>query len=269
MVNKSLKHIDPMSNYQQIRSSIDDGVVVITLCNPPVNAFSRTLSDELTHCLDVISENDSVRSVVLIGEGKVFCAGADLKGRAGIIKHAGDLTAHLRRSRECFHAIRECSKPVIAALNGPALGAGLVLAASADILITSEKGSLGLPEIDVGLMGGAGHASRLFSHSMLRTMALTGYRVSASELYRLGVVNSVFSQDDLLPEALAIARVIADKSPLAIRLSKQTLNAIEDMSLRDAYRYEQDMTMALGKSEDAREAQRAFLEKRKPIFQSR
>ncbi len=255
-----------MTEYKQIRVQTEAGVGIVTLDNSPVNAFSKIMSDELTHCFDSLSEALDIRAVVLIGKGKVFCAGADLKGRAGIIKDQGDLTAHLRRSRECFHAIRECSKPVVAALNGPALGAGLVLAASADILIASETASLGLPEIDVGLMGGAGHASRLFSHSMLRTMALTGYRVPAAELFRLGVINCVVSYEGLLPRAIEFANSIAGKSPLAVQLSKQTLNAIEDMSLRDAYRYEQDMTIALGKTRDAKEAQQAFLEKRQPVF---
>jgi len=255
-----------MTTYSQIKLQLDGGVAVVTLNNPPVNAFSRVLSDELTHCLDLLSETDTTQAIVLIGEGRVFCAGADLKGRASVVKGPGDLTAHLRRSRECFHAIRECSKPMIAALNGPALGAGLVLAASADIIVASQTASLGLPEIDVGLMGGAGHASRLFSHSMLRTMALTGYRVPADELYRLGVVNSVVPTEELLPVAVELARKIAGKSPLAIKLSKQTLNAIEDMTLRDAYRYEQDMTVALGKTQDSQEAQKAFLEKRAPVF---
>ena len=255
--------------YTQIIVEMIGHVGLIKLNYPPVNAYSRTLSDELTACLDLFSETDAIRSVVLTGEGKIFCAGADLKGRSAVIKGPGDLTAHLRRSRECFHAIRECAKPVIAAINGPALGAGLVLAASADILIASEKAVLGLPEIDVGLMGGAKHARRLFGHSMLRQMALTGYRVKADELLRLGVVNQVVPPEDLLSAALALAGTIADKSPLAVCLAKQTLNAIEDMTLRDGYRYEQDMTAAISKTEDAKEAQRAFLEKRPPVFQGR
>jgi len=134
------------------------------------------------------------------------------------------------------------------------------------ILICSENGSLGLPEIDVGLLGGCKHAQRLFPHSTLRMMALTGYRVPAAELYRLGIVLKVTTQGELLSEALAIASNIASKSPLSIQLTKQTMNAIEDMSLRDGYRYEQDMTATIAKTADAKEAQRAFLEKREPKF---
>jgi enoyl-CoA hydratase/carnithine racemase len=128
---------------------------------------------------------------------------------------------------------------------------------------------LGLPEIDVGLLGGCSHAGRLFPHSLLRRMALTGYRVPGPELYRLGVVEACVPPEQLMETALGIARTIAQKSPLSVRLAKQTLNAIEDMSLRDGYRYEQDMTAAIAKTEDAREAQRAFLEKRPPVFVGR
>lgn len=261
-----MSNTHPLSQLTQLNVEIDQHVAILRMNYAPVNALSRTLSDELTYALDYISETDDIRSVILTGEGKVFCAGADLKGRADVIKSPGDLQAHSRRTRECFHAIRECNKPVIAAINGAALGAGLAMVASADILIASEKGSIGLPEIDVGLLGGCSHAQRLFGHSTLRLMAFTGYRVPADELYRLGIVVSVSTPDNLMADALKIAKTIAAKSPLSIKLSKQTLNAIEEMSLRDGYRYEQDMTAAIAKTDDAKEAQRAFLEKRTAVF---
>jgi enoyl-CoA hydratase len=222
----------------QLKVVIADHVATLTLNAPPVNALTRVLNDELTLALDRISELDEVRAVVLTGEGKVFCAGADLKGRAENIRGPGDLAAHSRRTRECFHAIRECAKPVVAAINGAALGSGLAMVASADILVASEKASLGLPEVDVGLLGGCRHAMRLFGHSRL-------------------------------PTAMEIATAIASKSPVSTRLGKHTLNVIEDMSLRDGYRYEQDMTALIGKTDDAREAQLAFREKRAPVFTGR
>jgi enoyl-CoA hydratase/carnithine racemase len=258
-----------MNDFLQLKVSIDAHVATLSLNSPPVNALTRVLNDELTLALDRICEMDDIRAVVLTGEGKVFCAGADLKGRAETIKGPGDLPAHSRRTRECFHAIRECAKPVVVAINGSALGSGLAMVASADILIASEKASLGLPEIDVGLLGGARHAMRLFGHSRLRRMALTGYRVDGPELYRLGIVEACVAPDDLMPAALELARAIASKSPVATRMSKHTLNTIEDMSLRDGYRYEQDMTAAIAKTEDAKEAQAAFREKRAPVFSGR
>ncbi|HEU0203412.1 MAG TPA: enoyl-CoA hydratase/isomerase family protein [Burkholderiaceae bacterium] len=258
-----------LNDFTELKVQIDGHVAILTMDSPPVNALTRVLNDELTAALDRISELDDIRAVILTGAGKVFCAGADLKGRAENIKGPGDLPAHSRRTRECFHAIRECAKPVVAAINGAALGSGLAMVASADILIASEKASLGLPEVDVGLLGGCRHAMRLFSHSRLRRMALTGYRVPGAELYRLGVVEACTSPEELLPAALEIARTIASKSPIATRMGKHTLNTIEDMSLRDGYRYEQGMTAIIAKTEDAKEAQLAFKEKRQPVFKGR
>ena len=258
-----------MDDLTQLRVSIADHIATLTMDSPPVNALTRVLNDELTLALDRISELDDVRVVVLTGAGKVFCAGADLKGRAEMIKGPGDLLAHSRRTRECFHAIRECAKPVIAAINGAALGSGLAMVASSDILVASDKTSLGMPEVDVGLLGGCRHAMRLVSHSRLRRMALTGYRMSGPELYRLGIVEACVSPEELLPTALELATTIASKSPISTRMIKHTLNTIEDMSLRDGYRYEQDMTAAISKTDDAKEAQLAFKEKRSPVFTGR
>ena len=258
-----------MNDLTQLKVNVEQHIATVTLANPPVNALSRVLNDDLTLALDRISELDDIRVVVLTGEGKVFCAGADLKGRADVIKGPGDLPAHSRRTRECFHAIRECAKPVIAAINGPALGAGLAIVASCDILIASEKATIALPEVDVGLLGGGRHAMRLFGHSRLRRMMLTGYRVPAAELYRLGVIEECTSAEELMPKALELAAVIASKSPVSTRMGKHTLNVVEELSLRDGYRYEQDQTAAIAKTEDAKEAQAAFREKRAPVFKGR
>jgi enoyl-CoA hydratase len=258
-----------MDDLTQLKVSIADHVATLTMSAPPVNALTRTLNDELTLALDRMSELDDVRAVILTGEGKVFCAGADLKGRADVIKGPGDLPAHSRRTRECFHAIRECAKPVIVAINGAALGSGLAMVASSDIIVASRTASLGLPEVDVGLLGGCRHAMRLFGHSRLRRMALTGLRIDGAELYRLGIAEACTAPEDLLPAACEIAKAIASKSPVSTRMGKHTLNVIEDMSLRDGYRYEQDMTAQIGKTEDAREAQLAFKEKRAPVFKGR
>lgn len=255
-----------LDQLSQIEVRIEEHIARVTLHNPPVNALSRQMNDELTWVMDYLGEVNDARVIVLDAAGKVFCAGADLKGRADVIKGPGDMSAHSRRTREAFHSIRECAKPVIVALNGPALGAGLAIVASADLIVVSDKASLGMPEIDVGLMGGCSHAMRLFSHAQLREMALTGKRMGGEELYRLGVVNRLVDSDQVLPEAMALAATIAAKSPASIRLTKHTMNTIEDMSLRDGYRYEQDMTAAIAKTDDAIEAKKAFLEKRPPVF---
>ena len=255
--------------YRALDVTIADGVATILLANQPVNALSTDMMNELSWVLDRISETPEVRAVVLSGQGKIFCAGADLKSRGETIKGPGDLPQHSRRTRECFHAIRECAKPVVGAINGAALGAGLAIVASCDILIAASTAVVGLPEINVGLLGGGRHGMRLFGHSRLRRMMLTGLRVDGDELYRLGIVEAAVPADALMDRAMELARELASKSPLATVLAKQTLNAIEDMSLRDGYRYEQDMTAAIAKTEDAQEARRAFLEKRAPVFQGK
>jgi len=248
-----------------IKLAVADGIAVVTMDNPPVNAQNAQFNLEIATVFDVLSDRKDVRVAVLTGAGKVFSAGADMKSRAGL-SEAGERSQHSRRVRESFHAIRECAKPVIGALNGPALGAGLAVAASCDILVAAEEASLGLPEIDVGLLGGGRHTQRLFGHSTLRRMMLTGYRVPGPELHRLGIIEACVPRAELMERALALAREIAGKSPAAIRLAKQALNTIEDMSLRDGYRHEQSLTAQLAEHPDAKEAAAAFLEKRRPVF---
>jgi enoyl-CoA hydratase/carnithine racemase len=259
----------PDYRFETLRVELKDHVATVWLSHPPVNAVNTQMILDLTLAMDQLGDDPAVRCIILTGEGRVFCAGADLKNRGQMLDQPGGLPQHSRRTREFFHAIRECPKPVIAALNGPALGAGLAIVASCDILVAAENASLALPEVDVGLLGGVKHAQRLFSHSRLRRMMLTGMRVPAAELYRLGVVEACVPGEQLLDEAGAIAKQIAAKSPVSVQLMIQTANAIEDMSLRDGYRYEQDMTAQVAKSEDAREARQAFLEKRAPVFTGR
>jgi len=245
---------------------VNDFIAVATMNNPPVNAQNRQFHEDMMAAFDSLGDRDDVRVVVLTGAGKCFSAGADIKAKVGTTPAPGDHWQHSRRARECFHSIVECRKPVIGAINGPALGAGLAVAASCDILIASEAASVGLPEIDVGLLGGGRHSMRLFGHSRTRRMMLTGYRMPGPELYRLGVVEACVAPDQLMTEALSLAATIAAKSPVAIKLAKHALNTIEEMSLRDGYRFEQNMTGELGNYADSKEAMLAFLEKRDPIF---
>lgn len=252
-----------------ITCDIEGHIALVTMNNPPVNAQSPAFKDGMTEIFDRISDLSDVRVAVLTGAGRVFSAGADIKNRAGRERQPGEQWAHSRDGREMFHSIVECRKPVIGALNGPALGAGLAVAASCDILVTAEKGSLGLPEIDVGLLGGGRHAMRLFGHSLTRRMMLTGYRVPGPELYRLGIVEACVPSEELMDVAMGFATEIASKSPIATVLAKHALNTIEDMSLRDGYRFEQNMTAELGKYEDSKEAMLAFAEKRPPVFKGR
>ncbi len=256
-------------NTETVKCLVQDYIALVTMDSPPVNAQGRQFHEDMQHVFDTISDIDDVRVAVLTGAGKHFSAGAEIKNRAKQERGPGEGWGHSRRARECFHAIVECKKPVIGAINGVALGAGLAVAASCDILFAAESTRMGLPEIDVGLLGGGRHTMRLFGHSRTRRMMFTGYRVPGPELYRLGIVEACVPDDKLLETAMELAREIAAKSPIAMRLAKHSLNTIEAMSLRDGYRFEQGMTAELSQYEDSKEAMLAFSEKRAPVFKNR
>ncbi len=249
-----------------IRLDIQDHIAVVTMDAPPVNAVSPEFMQEMIRAIDSLNDLDDVRVAVLTGAGKVFCAGADIKARAGQQFEPGDRWAASRLAREMSYAMIECKKPIIAAINGAALGAGLGIAASCDILLCSDNAVIGLPEVDVGLMGGGRHTMRICGHSLTRRMMMTGYRVPAQELYRRGIVEACVPREELMPLAMDMARQIAGKSPIATRMAKQAASTIENMTLRDGYRFEQNLTAELSKSADSREAMRAFAEKRAPVF---
>ncbi len=251
---------------KHVKTDIANNIAVVTLDAPPVNAVTMDLLREVIATFDSFNDLDEVRAVVLTGAGKVFCAGVDIKSRVNAVYEPGERLANARLAREMSYSMIECKKPIIAAINGPALGAGLGLVVSSDILVCSENASLGLPEIDVGLMGGGKHAMRIFGHSLTRRMMFTGYRVPGPELYRLGIVEACLPREDLMPYAMEMAALIASKSPVASRTAKHAASTIENMTLRDGYRFEQNLTAELGKTEDSKESMRAFAEKRKPVF---
>lgn len=245
---------------------VEDGIAVVTFNRPPVNAQNKKLREEIVWVFDSISGRDDIRVAILTGSGSVFSAGADIKERASLVNEPGDYIRHNRITRESFFVMTDCAKPVIAAINGAAIGAGYAVAASCDILIASENAWVQMPELDRGLAGGAKFLAQHFSRSMSRLLFFTGRKIDANELYRLGVIDMLTSAEDLMPEAMKIAREIAAKSPLAIAKAKASFNTAESMPHRDGYRYEQTVTYELSKSEDALEARTAFLEKREPHY---
>ena len=248
-----------------IKLEIRDRIAVVTLDNPPVNALSTEGQVQIYETFDSLHEQDEALVAIFTGAGqRAFCAGADIRARLdGDARFPED---HGRRAREAFNSIYECPIPVIGAINGPALGAGLALAASCDYLIASENANFALPEIDVGLMGGARHLGRLFPQGVTRRLHYTADRLPAAEAYRLGAVHKVVPSDQLMDAAMEEARIIAAKMPMGVRFAKEGLNMIEWMDLKNGYRFEQTRTAILRKTDDAVEAKRAFLERRAPVF---
>jgi len=254
---------------------VADHVATVTLDRPPVNAVDRATMAEIRDAFRGLDDDREVRAAIFTAAGdRAFMAGADLRNVGESAAPADELPATLvtdppRVSRDAMWAIVDCAVPVIGAINGPALGAGVAFAACCDILIAAEGATFGAPEINVGLLGASAHLTRLVGRYKAREMYFTGERVDARELHRLGAVRAVVPRDRLLEEARALAAELASKSPIALRLAKEAMNRIEDMPLAEAYRTEQDYTARLNTFEDAAEARAAFAEKREPVWRWR
>jgi enoyl-CoA hydratase len=256
-------------NLETVRLDVSDDVATVTIDRPPVNAQNQKAREELMRVFDAISDRDDVRVAILTATGKIFSAGADVKERVNLVKEPGDYIRNNRLVREHFYAISDCTKPVICAANGPGFGAGFALMLACDIMLASDDAYFVMPELDVGLAGGARFLMDHFGKSMARLIYFTGRRIPAAELYRLGVITACVPRDRLMDEAMQIAREIAAKSPVAVRQVKRAFNVVEEMPSRDGYRFEQTVTVELSHTEDAKEAQRAFVEKRKPVFKGK
>lgn len=254
---------------EHLKFDVEDGVATVAFDRPPVNAQNRRTREELIWVFDTISGRDDIRAAILTGNGHVFSAGADIKERSQLVAEPGTFFSHNRVTRESFFAMADCAKPVIAAINGPAIGAGYAAAACCDILLASEEAWIQMPELDRGLAGGAKFLTQHFSRSTSRLLFFTGRKMGADELLRQGVVSDVVPGPELLPLARRIAAEIAAKSPIAMRKAKAAFNTVEEMPHRDGYRFEQTVTYELSHTADALEARNAFLEKRAPRFEGR
>ncbi len=258
-----------LEGIERFRVTVEDGVATVLMTAPPVNAQDRRFRDEQVRVFDVLSDDPAVRAVVLTGEGRAFSAGADLRERPNLVGEAGAYPRHNRAVRAGFDAVMECAKPVVAAVNGAAIGAGCVLALCCDILVVAEEAFLAMTEVDVGLAGGVRHVLRHFGQSDARLMIYTARRITGPELLRMNVASVCVPQARVVEEATAIARSIAGKSPGAVLAAKRGFAMTEEMPLRDGYRYEQSQTVMLSTTEDTKEAQLAFKEKRAPVFRGR
>jgi enoyl-CoA hydratase len=238
-------------------------VALVTLDRPPVNALDRETREAMLRVFDRLEANADVNSIVLTAKGRVFCAGADIKEKEALAySEAENYVRANRLTRDVFFCILDSSKPVIAAVQGAALGAGCVLAACCDIIFAADTAVFALPEIDVGQGGGASFLQRILPPSKVRRMMLTGERVPAAELYRLGAVEACPPEVELLPVALTMASVIAAKSSAAVRRIRGSFSTVEALDPREGYRVEQIYTTELSRSPEAAAARRAFFDQR-------
>jgi enoyl-CoA hydratase len=240
-------------------------IVVVTLDRPPVNALTLAMYGEIADRFEALGARMDVHCAVLTGAGaKAFCAGLDLhEFLAATPEQDPERAAIVRRT---FSALRHCAIPVVGAINGPALGAGCVLASVCDIRIAAQNATFGLPEVNVGRCGGAAHIGRHLPQGLLRKMFFTGRPITADEALRAGLVQEVVAPGELMAKAMELAGVIAEKAPLGLRIGKKAMNEVEFMPVEEGYAREQSYSTELMHTADAREAVRAVVEKRAPVF---
>jgi len=248
--------------------SIAEHIAEVRMQRAPVNAQNPDFRRECIAVFDDLGTRDDVRVIILTGNGKTFSAGADLTDRPDP-SHPADYLAHNRLVRDAFDAILTCPKPVIAAIDGPAIAAGFVLASVCDILLIADDTWISMPEVKVGLAGGVRHTQRHFGSSDARLAMFTGRRIPASELYRMNVVSSCVPREQLLPHAHEIAREIVANAPLAVEAAKRSFLVGEELAVHSGYSFEQSQTARLASSRDFAEATAAFSEKRAPRFEGR
>ena len=233
-----------------------------------LNALNGQVMDELCAALESLDRDDAIRVLVVTGNERAFAAGADIGEMAG----ASPIDM-LRTNRIAqWDRVRRIGKPVIAAVAGWCLGGGCELAMALDLIVAAESAKFGQPEINIGVIPGAGGTQRLtraVGKSVAMEMILTGEPIDAREAHRLGLVARVVPNELVVEDALTLAGKIATKSPLALRLAKEAVNAAYEMSLTDALAHERRLFYLLFASEDQKEGMAAFLEKRDPNFTGR
>lgn len=253
----------------------DQAIGVMTLNRPEaLNAMTPEMLDRMGELMGEMESRGEVRVLILTAAGeKAFCVGADLKGRAQEYEGDGAGPDPLgERVRRVFGQLEALPFPVIAAVNGYALGGGLELALACDLRVAAEGARFGLPEAKVGSMPGAGGTQRLtrtIGPARAKELMFTGEFVDAAEAHRIGLVNKVFPREGLMEGARALARTIASRAPLSLRAVKAAVNLCQDVSLEAGLAFERTAHAVLRGSRDRREGIQAFLEKREPNFVGR
>ena len=248
--------------------TIDDSIAIITIDNPPMNPLTTELRDQLLVILDELdSKKDEIKVGILTGKGKAFMAGADIKSFPELTQEKAK--ARLKKGRQLYLKVEQFERPVLCAINGYCLGAGLELAMCCDIRIASSKAQLGQPEINVGIIPGGGGTQRLprlIGAGIAKELIYTGKFITADEAARIGLVNKVAEPERLMDEAMEMATLISSKPPLGIRAAKEAINRGLNMTLLEGLELEAYHWSYLCGTEDQKEGARAFIEKRKPVF---
>jgi enoyl-CoA hydratase len=255
--------------FSSLIESLDDGIEIITFNrSKALNALNSALLEELSAALDSVAGNEDIRVLVITGAGdKAFVAGADIKEMAGLSALQAKHFAH--KGQSVINKIVALPIPVMAAVNGYALGGGLEIALACDFIYAAESASLGLPETTLGLIpgfGGTQRLPRLIGPNHAKELIYTGKIITAAEALAIGLVNRVVAPGALLENVMETARTMAAKGRISLRAAKEAVNNGLDTNLNTGLKMEQDGFAICMISEDAREGTQAFIEKRPPVF---
>jgi len=255
--------------------TVEHGVATLTFNRPErMNALSTPIMEGLLQGLPRLAGDPAVRVIVLTGAGRAFCAGGDVKSMAegGERRSAAEATAHLRSRMEVSRILHELPKPTIAMINGPAAGAGLAFALACDLRIAGASASLVTAFVKVGLsgdFGGSFFLTRLVGTAKARELYFTGRPIDAQEALSLGLVNRVVADDQLGDATMELAKSLAQGPHIALSLMKRNMNCAEAAGLAELLDVEAVNMVQATRTEDHREAAKAFVEKRAPVFVGR
>ncbi|MBN2283871.1 MAG: enoyl-CoA hydratase/isomerase family protein [Deltaproteobacteria bacterium] len=254
------------------RYDVDEkGIAILKIDNPPLNAIDEDVLNDLERSLRDIADDPAVKVVIITGEGMAFIAGADIK-KMQEINTASEAESMAERGQSILNLIEHSQKPVIAAINGLALGGGTELALACHIRIGAQSAQMGLPEVRLGILpgfGGTQRSARLLGSAKAMELMLTGAFIGMAEAEKIGLVNAVVPDASLLEEAGKLAGKIASKGQLAVRAIVTAVVEGLKMPLAEGLKMERTLLGRLAESADKKEGVAAFIEKRKPVFMDR
>ena len=257
--------------FENLKYEVKDGIAYVTVNRPKsLNALSKEVLSELDEALDKINEDPEVKIAILTGEGRAFVAGADISQMVNLTGIEGQ--EMMKQGARVMNHIEDIDKPVIAAVNGFALGGGCELAMACDIRIASEKAKFGQPEVNLGIIpgfGGTQRLPRLVGKGMGKYLIMTAEYIDAQEAYRIGLVEKVVAPEDLIAECEKVAKTIMSKAPIAIKAAKIAVNNGVMLDVKTGVALEGEACGAPFCSEDRVEGMKAFLEKREAKFENK
>jgi len=260
--------------YENLIYEKQEPVAIITLNRPHrLNALSAGLHRDLYNAITEVSNDPSIKALIITGGDKCFCAGADIKETSsGEGRSEPAAPMRISRAGDPFTRIEHMDIPTVAAIAGVCVGGGLELALVCDLRISSSDARFGLPEVNIGIIpsgGGTQRLPRLIGATRAKDLMYTGRLIGPEEAERIGIINRVVPHESFMDEAKKLALDLAEKPPLAVRMIKSCVNVGSQMNLRDALEYETRCSAIVAQSEDMKEGFRAFVEKRKPVYKGR